>query len=81
MIWLTIIFLNIFSWSAPKKKNICVIMLSILGLTLFELLFEARARYLFTYAPLYIILALYGFQYIISRLELLKKPSDKSTCL
>lgn len=81
MIWLTIIFLNIFSWSAPKKKNICVIMLSILGLTLFELLFEARARYLFTYAPLYIILALYGFQYIISRLELMKKSSDKSTCL
>lgn len=68
MIWLTIVSLNIFSGRKLPNNSICVIMLSILGLTLFELLFEARARYLFTYAPLYIILAIYGFQNIILKL-------------
>ncbi len=44
-------------------------LLSVVGLTLFELLFEARARYLFTYVPIYILLALYGLQFIKTKLE------------
>lgn len=39
-------------------------MLAIIGLTLFELIFEARARYLYTYVPLYIVLAIYGVSFI-----------------
>lgn len=35
-------------------------MLSVLGLTLFEQLFEARARYLYSYTPVYILLAAMG---------------------
>nr|WP_142412024.1 hypothetical protein [Clostridium sp. Marseille-P7770] len=77
MIWMTILFLNIFTWHVPKNKYFCTIMLSILGLTIFELLFEARARYLYIYAPLYIILAVYGFrQCIILRGNHLEKYSD-----
>lgn len=77
MIWMTILFLNIFTWHVPKNKYFCTIMLSILGLTIFELLFEARARYLYIYAPLYIILAVYGFrQCIILRGNPLKNHSD-----
>lgn len=41
-------------------------MLSIIGLTIFELLFEARARYLFTYAPVYIILGTLGLWKLLS---------------
>lgn len=78
MIWLTIIFLNVFAWHATKNNRVCVIMLSILGLTLFELIFEARARYLFTYIPLYIILSLYGFQYIRSRLNTFRERYKRS---
>lgn len=48
---------------------VCVMMLSILGLTLFELLFESRARYLFTYAPLYVILATVGLGNLYRRLR------------
>lgn len=77
MIWMTILFFNIFTWHASKNKYFCTIMLSILGLTIFELLFEARARYLYIYAPLYIILAVYGFrQCIILRGNPLKNHSD-----
>ena len=43
-----------------NKDYVIVLMLSIVGLTVFELLFEARARYLFTYVPVYIITACLG---------------------
>lgn len=42
-------------------------MLAIIGLTIFELIFEARARYLYTYVPLYIILAAAGVQKIVEK--------------
>lgn len=64
MLWLTIILLNFISAFAPKDMSTNVLMLGIIGLTLFELLFEARARYLFTYVPLYVILAIYGINFI-----------------
>lgn len=67
MIWLTVLLFNIFSTLSKKVSDKNVIMLGIIGLTIFELIFEARARYLFTYAPLYIILALDGYDYFITR--------------
>ena len=71
------IVFNIFTWHASKNKYFCTIMLSILGLTIFELLFEARARYLFTYAPLYIILAVLGFSQWITIGRYSKKCSGE----
>ena len=35
-------------------------MLSVIGLAMFELLFEARARYLFVFSPVLVILACLG---------------------
>ena len=46
-----------------------VMMLSVIGLTMFELIFEARARYLFTYAPVYILLGIGGLWYGIGRIR------------
>lgn len=60
MLWVTILFFNIFAVKTPND-NINVLMLAIIGLTAFELVFEARARYLYIYAPIYIILGVYGF--------------------
>ena len=37
-----------------------VLYLSIIGLFLFEMLFEARARYLYTYIPLFIMIGSMG---------------------
>lgn len=39
-----------------------IMILAVVGLTVFELLFEARARYLYIYTPIYIILGIYGFR-------------------
>ena len=40
-----------------ENRYISVLILAVLGLTLFQILFEARARYLYSYVPIYAILA------------------------
>lgn len=43
-------------FGVKRKNDIYVVLkLCIIGITLFELLFEARARYLYLYVPIYII--------------------------
>ncbi len=69
MVWLSVLFLAIIAMFHPKNPEKDMMLLSVVGLTLFELLFEARARYLFTYVPIYILLALYGLQFIKTKLE------------
>ena len=59
MIWLTILFFSFFSILGNNSK-LNIIMLALIALTLFEIIFEARARYIYIYAPLYIIIAMYG---------------------
>lgn len=63
-VWLNILLLSAFSVIAKKESTIAVIMLAIIGLTVFEAIFEARARYLYIYAPLYIVLAAKGLETI-----------------
>jgi len=62
MVWLTVLLWGIFAGFGKKPAGQNVIMLAIIGLTIFESIFEARARYLYTYAPLYIVLAVSGFR-------------------
>ncbi len=64
MIWITILFLGCVSAFVKRTSEKNVIMLSVIGLTIFELLFEARARYLYTFTPLYIVLAVYGVYWL-----------------
>jgi len=97
IIWLTILFLNIFVIMAQIKQNetrgesietinqkknvknkdktelIKVLQISILGLTLFELLFEARARYLFSYSTVYVLLAAVGLEVLLAQIQKYKK--------
>lgn len=73
MIWLTILFFAMLSGFFCKEKKITVVMISIIGLTLFELIFEARARYLFAYVPLYIILAVCGIKFLLDKWEQYQK--------
>ena len=70
MLWLTILVLGIIATIRSEKDPLlAIVMLSLIGLTVFELLFEARARYLYTYAPLYILLASAGTQKICERID------------
>jgi len=66
-IWIAILFFDIFAFMKLRDKNeIQVMKIAIIGLTIFELLFEARARYLFLYVPFYILLAVIGFKNIVN---------------
>ena len=69
MIWLTCLGLGILGVCYKNQKDKSVLMLSVIGLTIFELLFEARSRYLYAYVPLYILLAIYGVALLLNRAE------------
>ena len=68
MIWLAVLFCTLLCTVQKKEMPFLgAIMLSIIGLTVFELLFEARARYLYTYIPMYIVLAAASFHAMIEQ--------------
>jgi hypothetical protein len=62
----------IFTEKRQMNNKIVVLMLAILGLTAFELLFEARARYLYIYAPIYLILSMLGLNKVVFTIAKLK---------
>ena len=49
-----------------QREVLAVMLLSLIGLALFETIFEARARYFFAYAPVYVIVGLAGAWAVIS---------------
>ena len=72
IIWITVLALmfliNFRKWgnySGPELVN----FMSIIGITLFLALFEARARYLFLYSTFYVVGAIIGLNALIDRLE------------
>lgn len=76
LMWVSIIFFQIFvpfylqkDIYDNKDKMIMVMVTSIIGLTIFELLFEARARYLFCFAPIYVILGCVGLNNFYSYIK------------
>jgi hypothetical protein len=75
-VWITLIFASLFtagallrSESEEADKEMMILIAAILGLTIFELLFEARARYLYCYAPVYAILGVLGLRQLFWRLS------------
>lgn len=51
------------------SDTVLVAVLSIIGITLFELIFEARARYLYIYAPFYVMLGTMGYWSVIQNFK------------
>lgn len=62
-VWLFVLCVMLFSVFSRQTDCVTrVTLFSLAGITLFELLFEARARYLFIYVPFFIILAAKGLE-------------------
>ena len=58
VLWMGVLALNLLAvFEKRKDAVIYILFLSLFGIALFELLFEARARYVFTYVPIYILMA------------------------
>ena len=62
--WVMILLLQCFSYKKDNKDEIYIVYLSMIGLLFFELLFESRARYLYTFSPVFILLAVGGLRNI-----------------
>ena len=73
IIWLGILFWCFIAGLGAGHRPERIIMLSLTGLTLFELLFEARARYLYIYTPFFILMAAYGLNFILKKQQDRKK--------
>ena len=58
-LWMGIIVFNMFSYKDSKFTKVAII---ILGLYIFETMFEARSRYIFVYVPLYILIGVMGIK-------------------
>lgn len=85
LIWVMIVFFQLYIWISFRgiykddENTLMTMLISIIGLNIYVLVFEARARYLFCYAPIYVILATYGvrnFYYVLSILF----GKDKKRC-
>ena len=66
---LLVIFINTIVMVFKKHKIdylYLIMILTFIGITLFELLFEVRARYLYTNIPIFILLMMYGINNINS---------------
>lgn len=65
-LWIVILIFNMFSYNDGKSTKISIVILGIIGLFIFEILFEARSRYIFIYVPLYIFLGVIGLKNVLS---------------
>lgn len=83
MIWMGVLALAACSSLGRRDARMSVIMLSLIGLTIFETVFEARARYLFCFAPLFIILAASGMRQMAqwgSRIRAARQKKEDKDC-
>lgn len=77
-LWIMLMFLIIcplfisFKNNGSKNIDISLIRCTLLGIILFNMLFEARSRYLILYLPLFCILASYGFMCILNKFKIHK---------
>ena len=75
-VWMGVLALGVLAPLAyresGKREGECVsvaMMLSLIGITLFETIFEARARYLFIYAPVYLTVGMMGLRAAAERMK------------
>ncbi|MBO7646855.1 MAG: hypothetical protein J6S56_02005 [Bacteroidales bacterium] len=77
-IWLSVLALMVFAAFGKPNRFSAILMIIILFLTLFEAFFEARARYLYSFIPFYILLAIKGLQQIEQGISHISQKLRKS---
>lgn len=67
-VWLSILFFMVTPiLKKEHNKEVFVLRLTIVGIILFLMLFEARSRYLINHLPIFILLSVYGFSCICNK--------------
>lgn len=61
IIWIFVLFGCLFSFRKKSPPEETVLKLSLIGIFIFVMIFEARARYLFCFAPMFIVCSILGY--------------------
>lgn len=70
-LWLALLVLLIPSgWLCIRNRDYSVLFLTLIGAWMFTMLFEGQQRYLFIFAPLFLIAAICGLQKIVHKLHI-----------
>ena len=84
-LWISILIFNMFSYNDSKSRKIAIIILALIGLFLFETIFEARSRYIFVYVPLYIFIGVIGIKNVLNwtsrRIKCMKNRKNMISCI
>ena len=84
-LWISILIFNMFSYNDSKSRKIAIIILALIGLFLFETIFEARSRYIFVYVPLYIFIGVIGIKNVLNwtsrRIKCMKNRKNVILCI
>ena len=84
-LWISILIFNMFSYNYSKSRKIAIIILALIGLFLFETIFEARSRYIFVYVPLYIFIGVIGIKNVLNwtsrRIKCMKNRKNVISCI
>lgn len=81
IIWITVLMFCPFMVRRKNLKKELVVMMTIVGITLFLLLFEARSRYLYLYAPVFVLCAITGAGNLKRFLLNIREKSRRRDCL
>ena len=68
-IWIGCLFFQIFQIKVKNDNKMMVLLLSIIGITAFETIFECRARYIYIYVPLFIVVLSISYYRLIDYLK------------
>jgi hypothetical protein len=77
-LWLGVLALMFFAAFGKQNRFTAILMATVLFLTLFEAFFEARSRYLYSFIPFYILLAIKGLQQLEQGITFLRQKMRKS---
>ena len=77
ILWLIVLTFCPFIIKRKNNKNELVIMLSIIGITLFLTIFEPRTRYLYCYSPIFVVAFVLGISNLKSTLKRVSIKSRK----
>ena len=72
-VWVGVLLLSVFSAFSKANIGSGVTALSLLGMLAYSLLFEARGRYLYVFAPFFILIAAVGLSAIFEKLRGLRR--------
>ena len=75
-IWLSVLTLGLCAVGTHPSKEFSACLITLFGLVLYLLLFEVRARYVYIFAPIFLVIAACGLSNIETLLPRRSQPAD-----